>query len=986
MPITIQPATLKYKNGQGQFQSADCIKGDPGRDGGDPTVLIDDTAGTGVTNKTWSANKITTELGNLPDPTSVINDSAGPRVSNKTWSAEKLSEEFAGKADLDLIAPDGAGLTFPILAGQYFTLGGTFYKAILDIEEDSDFDSSHMEAVVVGEELSDVKSAITNLETSVFDRSANLYNPELQTPDTISPHYYVDGAPYSSTEFDGTYNCTALIPVKPNTTYTVGLVPAYNNIVNPWNTASQRGWSFDKDGNYIAGSNWTSNTFTTSSNAAYIRFNYAKGFPGINLSVLNEYCMLVEGDTLPSTHEEYRNVDRISDLTERMDAAEEEIETVGAKTENVSELLDERTLYFSDNLYNPALQTSETISPHYYVNGVPYSSTQFDSSYHCSGPIQVKPNTQYTIGLIPGFTSSGTTYTVPWGNLGQSVFYYDENGDYISRLTDSGGTFTTPSNAKYIRFNFFVSGLGLNNLNSKCVMVLGQTLPESYIAYAEKTIKEEIADVDAKTDGFAEDIAEAVETSTETEKVMNLLLGDHEVIRSANLYNPALQTSETISPHYYVNGVPYSSTHFDSSYNCTAPIEIESNTQYTVGLVPPVGTNEIVKPWYTAAYGAFFYDSNGDYISGSSNNTFTTPSNAKTMRFNYYISHGTVSLNVLNASCMLVKGSTLPETYQAYGDKLVSDLQTMIDNLGGIGFEYKFYGTDVLVSYGYNNDYDAVVVMNEGRANGLFDFAKLCLKPKGNPLSDYETSGLTVVWSSGTDMHGPFQFNAVNNADGYHYDNNDPGFVGGNHTLDQLGSDFKTATSKYVRYYADGRPVSSGYGYCMKFEVRWANDVQAYNTVKEGGGGRACLTEYHDMIFDGVQFNEVVKLVPLENINMRLWYGFQFVSWGTKYTNLRFLDGANRCVYTSGNVSSGNLHTRGMEAYGNNDMIVLTVDTGFDLGKRDLVGSGYDGAFTSGSKGYFRIITKGSTFVMNEGDAYYLKGSFRFCPAITATT
>ena len=29
MPITLQPATLRYKNSQGQFQTADCIKGDP---------------------------------------------------------------------------------------------------------------------------------------------------------------------------------------------------------------------------------------------------------------------------------------------------------------------------------------------------------------------------------------------------------------------------------------------------------------------------------------------------------------------------------------------------------------------------------------------------------------------------------------------------------------------------------------------------------------------------------------------------------------------------------------------------------------------------------------------------------------------------------------------------------------------------------------------------------------------------------------------
>lgn len=481
-----------------------------------------------------------------------------------------------------------------------------------------------------------------------------------------------------------------------------------------------------------------------------------------------------------------------------------------------------------------------------------------------------------------------------------------------------------------------------------------------------------------------EDVADLKSQFPETKEVVNLLLGNYEIISSANLYDASLQTPDTISPHYYVNGVPYSSTSFDNSWNCTAMFSIEPGTQYTIGLVPAVVYNHdaIVKPWHSASHGIFFYNSEGAYISGSSNNTFTTPNNAKYARFNYYKAVDIVSLSVLNSRCMLVKGDTLPATYQEYGDRLESDLQDQINSID-VGFEWKFSGNDLLLGYGYNATHDAVIVLNEGRANGLFDFSKFALKPKGMSLSGLETANLITVWNASTDMHGPFQFNAVNNADGYHSDNINPGFVGGNHTLDQLGADFKTASSKYVMYFADGRPVSSGYGKATHFEIRWANDVQAYNTVKEGGGGRVCLIEFHDMIFDGVQFSEIVKLVPLEDINMRLWYGFEFVSWGDQYTNLRFLDGANRGVYTSGDVNSGNIITSGIEAYGDEHMIVLTVDIDFDLGKRELVNSGYFGALTSGFKGYLRIITKGATFVMNSGDAYYLRGTWRFYPAIS---
>lgn len=66
MPVTIQPITLKYKNGT-TFQSADCLKGDPG----DPSLIIDDNAGDGDINKTWSADKLTDELGGkISEPSS----------------------------------------------------------------------------------------------------------------------------------------------------------------------------------------------------------------------------------------------------------------------------------------------------------------------------------------------------------------------------------------------------------------------------------------------------------------------------------------------------------------------------------------------------------------------------------------------------------------------------------------------------------------------------------------------------------------------------------------------------------------------------------------------------------------------------------------------------------------------------------------------------------------------------------------------------
>lgn len=297
--------------------------------------------------------------------------------------------------------------------------------------------------------------------------------------------------------------------------------------------------------------------------------------------------------------------------------------------------------------------------------------------------------------------------------------------------------------------------------------------------------------------------------------------------------------------------------------------------------------------------------------------------------------------------------------------------------------EYKFSGTDLLLGFGFSSTLDYVIVMNNGRANGLFDFAKLCTKAHGTSLENLATADLTVVWNSGTDMHSPFQFLAVNDADGYHSEATTAGFTGGNHTLDSLGTGFETASSIYVKFYADGIPVSSGNGRCSAFEIRWANDVQAYNTVKQGGGGRACLREYHDMIFDGVNFKEKITLKALEEIKMSWYDGFQCVSIGTTYDNIAFVDGSNRGTFDSSdsNIDSGNATTSGLIAWGDTHRIEMFVDTGVDLGKRTFY-SGTKGAYVSSyGKGYFSIV--GQTMNVNAGDMFYLDGGYRFLPQVS---
>lgn len=303
-----------------------------------------------------------------------------------------------------------------------------------------------------------------------------------------------------------------------------------------------------------------------------------------------------------------------------------------------------------------------------------------------------------------------------------------------------------------------------------------------------------------------------------------------------------------------------------------------------------------------------------------------------------------------------------------------------------MGIEYSVSSGTLMLSFGYTTEKDAVVKMDVGRANDLFDFAAFLLKPNGKPLGDCEQADFTAVWSSSTDMHSPFQFLAVNNPDGYYASESAPSYTGGNHLVEINGVNVKSASSKYVYFFADGVPVTSGNGRCSKFEIRWANNVQAHNCVKADGTGRTSMIEYHDMVFDGVQFNEKVTLVPTEDIKMQFWEGFAFVSWGTVFDHVRFIDATNRGTFVSSDadIKSGNKVTSGIFAWGDDHAIEMTVDTNVDLGKRTYYDYGQDaGAFISATKGYFHIIFKYSPFVeMDEGEGFQLNGTFRFLPVL----
>ena len=452
-------------------------------------------------------------------------------------------------------------------------------------------------------------------------------------------------------------------------------------------------------------------------------------------------------------------------------------------------------------------------------------------------------------------------------------------------------------------------------------------------------------------------------------------LNDIVIEKSTNLYDKSLQTPETISPHYYVNGQPNSSTQFDTAWNCTAPIEVEPNTEYTVGLVPSV--NNLVKPWDGAAHGVFFYKADDTYISGTSNNTFTTPADTAYIRFNYYIAGGSgMSLSVLNERCMLVKGADLPASYTPY---YVIKLNDRVDNLENSALSkpiwYRRTGTTIEVGYPYSDDKNVIVTMKQTGGNNLFDLYTVETIPN---TGDYATASRTQLLGNVSDCIAPYIVGAVNNIDGD--DPNNTTFTGGNHQYNNTGTgSTPTARMVGIEFYADKKEVADGEtGYCTAFEIIWENRVQGYNTRKSDGTGREILKVIHKAKFDGNDIKVSTDIYPLEDVTMLTYYGFQSFTYASMYPNVRYIGAVNRLVNT-GNSESGDMDAYVIHCEDSNseNCMELSIDTLLDLGKREHA-TGTRGMFVSYNKCYFSIINQPTS--MAKDSLYSLRGAYKFVP------
>jgi hypothetical protein len=242
-----------------------------------------------------------------------------------------------------------------------------------------------------------------------------------------------------------------------------------------------------------------------------------------------------------------------------------------------------------------------------YTNGV----LQPNATYDATEFIEVEPSTTYI------------------RNFSHQLAFYDANKVYISGINTSASvtdvtTFTTPSNAKYIRM-----GVG-NYFINQCMIAKGSSLP-TYEPY-----KYVMKDLRLDSTVFQEQI----------DSSQISIIKSKESKRSNNLVDPQKYNIDVYANA--TSGVLSSS----ASYNATDYIEIKPSTVYS----------------RSYSHQMAFYDSAKVFISGiaalspaNQSSSFTTPSTAKYMR---------LTTDKANSNSFMVNEGSQLLPYESYGFKL----------------------------------------------------------------------------------------------------------------------------------------------------------------------------------------------------------------------------------------------------------------------------------------------------------------------------
>ena len=265
--------------------------------------------------------------------------------------------------------------------------------------------------------------------------------------------------------------------------------------------------------------------------------------------------------------------------------------------------------------------------------------------------------------------------------------------------------------------------------------------------------------------------------------------------------------------------------------------------------------------------------------------------------------------------------------------------------------------------------------------NNLFDLFHTWIyeNDERNPVIHETDDTCRVIYGNG-DWHAPFQIKAVNDINGDSLDGTY--FTGGAHGYQNAGTDATpTARCIGVKFYADnGEIVAGETGYAEKIGIYWENYVQASNTQKADGTGREVLRECHTLTYKNGVFRSHVELIPMEDITVNLWYGFQLLYQSGENKSMYYIGSTNRAENNYSIESESGDNCSSLMRLVNNDsnfVQELYVDVTSDLGKRFMCHDNLTKSMFGADygKAYCTIVNNDGAMVA--GCRYVLDGEYR---------
>ena len=313
----------------------------------------------------------------------------------------------------DASAKDNANMEVKMARGEYENLGKRLDSHSSQIKEKANDNEVRKKNVLINEfDISDSlrqqingnapihqtigDKSITENKTTFFKTGKNLFNKET----------CINGQLISTN--DGT-----LVANSNYTTSDYIFIEPYEYIFTPGYTT--RYALYDSNKTFLESG--ISDTIPKNNNASYVRISFE------TRALTNNIKLQLEKGTVNTYYEDYKCLIPY--------------ELISSHTHDINELIgqlnEESTAFFdkSNNLFNKEMCSSGFVGG---ANGNEYThDTYWKTDY-----IKIKPNTTY---------SANEFY------VSNQCCYFDENKTYISIVTWANNKFTTPSNAKYVRFS-----------------------------------------------------------------------------------------------------------------------------------------------------------------------------------------------------------------------------------------------------------------------------------------------------------------------------------------------------------------------------------------------------------------------------------------------------------------------------------------------------------------------------------------------------